>query len=56
MDVMNKRKWRVYSHQKSWLILRYKTSLQLELWDETEVITSKSGGIEISTSEGYVYL
>ena len=52
MEVMNKWKWRPQSHQKLGLLLQYKTSLQLELWGETEVITSKSGGTEVSTSEG----
>ena len=53
MDVMNKRKWRLQSHQELWLKQKYKTSLQLELRGETEVITSKSGGTEVSTSEGH---
>ena len=52
MVAMNNRKWRLQSHQKLGLLLQYKTSLQLELWGETEVITSKSGGTEVSTSEG----
>ncbi len=59
MVAMNNRKWRLYrsvscgqSHQKSGVFLKYKTSLQLELWGETEVITSKGCGTEVSTSEG----
>ncbi len=51
MVAMNNRKWRLQSHQESWLKQKYKISLQLELWGETEVITSKSGEIEVFTSE-----
>ena len=52
MDTMNRWKWRVHSHQKLWQIPCYKISLTLELWGETKVITSKSGGSKLSTSEG----
>jgi len=54
MDVMNKRKWRVYSHQKLELFLKHKTSLLLELWGGSELSTSKSGGIEVPIFEGNV--
>ena len=52
MDAMNKRKWRVHSHRKLWLMPCYKISLQLEFRGETKVITAKSGVSELSTSEG----
>ena len=63
MVAMSKWKWRLQSHQKLGLLVQYKTSLQLALWGETEVITSKSGGTahrihsdKVSTSEGNGYL
>ncbi|MEA1879499.1 MAG: hypothetical protein U9N11_02475 [Campylobacterota bacterium] len=60
---MSKWKWRLQSHYMLWLTVKYTTSLRLELWGETKVITSMigetkvitsmMGGTEVSTSEGH---
>ena len=54
MGVMNKRKWRVHSHQKLELFLKHKISLQLGLWGGSELSTSKSSRIEVQIFEGNV--